>query len=70
MQLFRISFKIFFIRIRCTNLSSFVLSDGPYYEGAKANFERAERHGIVRTTTMYQTSIVSTLSFYNELKFN
>ncbi|CAF4241080.1 unnamed protein product, partial [Rotaria sp. Silwood2] len=58
------------LRIRCTNLLSFVLSDGPYYEGAKANFERAERHGIVRTTTMYQTSIVSNLSFYNELKFN
>ncbi|CAF0884962.1 unnamed protein product [Rotaria sordida] len=58
------------VRVRCTNLSSFVLSDGPYYEGAKANFERAERHGIVRTTTMYQTSIVSNLSFYNEMKFN
>ncbi|CAF3010118.1 unnamed protein product [Rotaria socialis] len=58
------------LRIRCTNLSSFVLSDGPYYEGAKANFERAERHCIVRTTTMYQTSIVSNLNFYDELKFN
>ncbi|CAF2073103.1 unnamed protein product, partial [Rotaria magnacalcarata] len=58
------------LRIRCTNLSSFVLSDGPYYEGAKANFERAERHSIVRTTTMYRTSIVSNLSFYDELKFN
>jgi len=57
-------------RIRCSHLSSFVLSDGSYYEGAKANFERAERHGVVRTTTMYQTSIISTLSFYNELQFN
>ncbi|CAF3761946.1 unnamed protein product [Adineta steineri] len=58
------------LRIRCIYLSSFVLSDGPYYEGVKANFERAERCGVVRTTTMYQTSIVSALSFYNELKFN
>ncbi|CAF3750178.1 unnamed protein product [Adineta steineri] len=58
------------LRIRCTNLLSFVLSDGPYYEGTKANFERAERSSVVRTTTMYQTSIISTLSFYNELRFN
>ncbi|UJR32911.1 hypothetical protein I4U23_020372 [Adineta vaga] len=58
------------LRIRCSSLSSFVLSDGPYYEGAKANFERAERCGVVRTTTMYQTSIISALSYYNELKFN
>ncbi|CAF4001055.1 unnamed protein product [Rotaria sordida] len=58
------------LRVRCTNLLSFVLSDGVYYEGTKANFERAERFSVVRTTTMYQTSIVSALSFYNELRFN
>ncbi|CAF1603881.1 unnamed protein product [Adineta ricciae] len=58
------------LRIRCTHLTSFVLSDGPYYEGAKANFERAERHGVVRTITMYHTSIVGALNFYNELRFN
>jgi len=46
------------------------LSDGTYYEGTKANFERAERMTVVRTTTMYQTSIVSTLTFFNELRFN
>jgi hypothetical protein len=57
-------------RVRCPNLLSFVLSDGPYYEGTKANFERAERLSVVRTTTMYQTSIISALSFYNELRFN
>ncbi|CAF2082706.1 unnamed protein product [Rotaria magnacalcarata] len=44
------------LRVRCTNLLSFVLSDGPYYEGTKANFERAERFSVVRTTTMYQTN--------------
>jgi len=49
---------------------SFVLSDGTYYESAKANFERADRIGIVRTRTMYQTSIVSALKYYHELKFN
>ncbi|CAF2993374.1 unnamed protein product [Rotaria sp. Silwood2] len=58
------------LRVRCTNLLSFVLSDGTYYEGTKANFERAERFSVVRTTTMYQTSIISVLSFYNELRFN
>ena len=63
-------FEINIFRIRCTNLLSFVLSDGPYYEGTKANFERAERFSVVRTTTMYQTSIISALSFYNELRFN
>lgn len=57
-------------RVRCTNLLSFVLSDGAYYEGAKANFERAERFSVVRTTTMYRTNIISSLSFYNELRFN
>ncbi len=62
--------KTLLSRIRCPYLSSFVLSDGPYYEAAKANFERAERFGVVRTTTMYQTSIISALSFYNQLKFN
>ena len=57
-------------RIRCSNLLSFVLSDGPYYEGTKANFERAERLSVVRTTTMYQTSIIGSLNFFHELNFN
>jgi hypothetical protein len=65
-----IYYRINIFRIRCPNLLSFVLSDGPYYEGTKANFERAERFSVVRTTTMYQTSIISALSFYNELRFN
>lgn len=65
-----LTIEMFFFRIRCPNLLSFVLTDGPYYEGTKANFERAERFSVVRTTTMYQTSIISALSFFNELRFN
>ncbi|CAF1210971.1 unnamed protein product, partial [Didymodactylos carnosus] len=55
---------------RCTYLQSLVLSDGAYYEVVKANFERAERNTVVRTTTMYRTSNVSLLHYYNELRFN
>lgn len=58
------------LRLRCGKLRSFVLSDGEYYEMVKSNFERAERHKIVRTTTSYQTSIASLLKYYHHLLFN
>ncbi|CAF0803134.1 unnamed protein product [Didymodactylos carnosus] len=58
------------VRIRCTKLQSLVLSDGEYYEVVKSNFERADRSRVVRTTTTYQTSIVSLLRYFNELRFN
>lgn len=57
-------------RIRCTKLLSVVLSDGEYYELARSNFDRADRQRVVRTTTSDQTSIVSLLNFYNDLRFN
>ncbi|CAM4951521.1 unnamed protein product [Rotaria socialis] len=58
------------IRIRCTKLQSLVLADGEYYELVRSNFERADRQRVVRTTTTDQTSIVSLLNYYNELRFN
>ncbi|CAF3838505.1 unnamed protein product [Rotaria magnacalcarata] len=58
------------IRIRCVKLNSLVLSDGEYYELVRSNFERADRQRVVRTTTSDQTSIVSLLKYYNELRFN
>lgn len=60
----------FRFRIRCTNLHSLVLADGEYYELVRSNFERADRQRVVRTTTTDQTSIVSLLNYYNELRFN
>ncbi|CAF2679632.1 unnamed protein product [Rotaria sp. Silwood2] len=58
------------IRIRCTKLHSLVLADGEYYELVRSNFERADRQRVVRTTKTDQTSIVSLLNYYNELRFN
>ncbi|CAF2022421.1 unnamed protein product [Rotaria magnacalcarata] len=58
------------IRIRCTKLQSLVLADGEYYELVRSNFERADRQRVVRTTTTDQTSIVSLLNYYSELRFN
>ncbi|KAK3096130.1 hypothetical protein FSP39_023545 [Pinctada imbricata] len=58
------------IRLRCPNLKSFTLSDGEYYEMVKSNFERADRLRVVRTTTNYNTSIVSLLAYYKDLLFN
>ncbi|CAF3846071.1 unnamed protein product [Adineta steineri] len=58
------------IRIRCTKLLSLVLADGEYYELVRSNFERADRQRVVRTTTSDQTSIVSLLNYYNDLRFN
>ncbi|CAF0749524.1 unnamed protein product [Rotaria sordida] len=58
------------IRIRCAKLHSLVLSDGEYYELVRSNFERADRPRVVRTMISEQTSIVSLLKYYNELRFN
>ncbi|CAF1323816.1 unnamed protein product, partial [Didymodactylos carnosus] len=58
------------LRIRCIHLQSLVLSDGAYYESVKANFERANRNRVVRTTTSYRTTTISLLDYYNQLKFN
>ena len=58
------------LRLKCPRLRSLVLSDGEYYEMVKSNFERAERHKIVRTTTAYHTSMVSLLKYYTQLLFN
>ncbi|XP_052254473.1 F-box/LRR-repeat protein 7-like isoform X1 [Dreissena polymorpha] len=58
------------IRLRCPFLKSFTLSDGEYYEMVKSNFERADRVKVIRTTTFYQTSIISLVSCFNDLLFN
>ena len=66
-----IYFHIWFLfRIRCTKLLSLVLADGEYYELVRSNFERADRQRVVRTTTSDQTSIVSLVSYFNDLRFN
>ncbi len=65
-----INFMYFLYRIRCTKLISLVLADGEYYELVRSNFERADRQRVVRTTTSDQTSIVSLLNYYNDLRFN
>ena len=61
---------ISFSRIRCPNLRSVALADGGYYEMVRSNFDRAERQKVVRPTNRYQTSIISQLNHYDELKFN
>lgn len=48
----------------------FFLSDGRYYEIVKANFERADRTTVVRTTTSCRTSLYYLLKNYRELIFN
>ncbi|CAH8832793.1 unnamed protein product [Trichobilharzia szidati] len=58
------------IRIKCPRLKSLTLSDGKYYEMVKGNFERAECPRVVRTTTTYNTSIISLLERYKDLRFN
>ncbi|XP_041371086.1 F-box/LRR-repeat protein fbxl-1-like isoform X2 [Gigantopelta aegis] len=58
------------LRLKCPRLKSFTLSDGEYYEMVKSNFERADRTKVVRTTTNYQTSLVSLLHCYSDLLFN
>jgi formate-dependent nitrite reductase cytochrome c552 subunit len=45
-------------------------SDGRYYETTKANFERADRTTVVRTTTNCHVSNYYLLSNYKDLIFN
>lgn len=47
-----------------------IFSDGRYYEIVKANFERADRTTVVRTTTNCRITNSYLLSFYKELLFN
>lgn len=58
------------LRVKCLKLRCMVLSDGRYYETVKANFERADRITVVRTTTCCRVSPYHLLSNYNELVFN
>ncbi|GAB0100429.1 uncharacterized F-box/LRR-repeat protein C02F5.7 [Sergentomyia squamirostris] len=58
------------LRVKCLKLRCMVLSDGRYYETVKANFERADRTTVVRTTTCCQVSAYHLLSNYNDLVFN
>lgn len=58
------------IRLKCWQLKSLTLCDGKYYEMVKGNFDRAERHRVVRATNSYSTSIVSLVSRYKDLQFN
>ncbi|KAF5401102.1 F-box/LRR-repeat protein 7 [Paragonimus heterotremus] len=58
------------IRLKCPRLKSLTLSDGKYYEMVKGNFERAECPRVIRTNTTYNTSIVSLLERFKDLRFN
>lgn len=48
----------------------FFFSDGRYYEIVKANFERADRLTVVRTTTTCSVSNYYLLQNYKDLIFN
>ncbi|XP_054726235.1 F-box/LRR-repeat protein fbxl-1 isoform X1 [Anastrepha obliqua] len=58
------------LRVKCLKLRCMVLCDGRYYETVKANFERADRVTVVRTTTCCRVSPYHLLRNYNELIFN
>ncbi|CAH1404870.1 unnamed protein product [Nezara viridula] len=58
------------LRVKCLKMKSLVLSDGRYYEIVKANFERADRTTVVRTSTSCRTSLYYLLSNYKDLIFN
>uniref|UniRef100_A0A2S2NJ03 F-box/LRR-repeat protein 20 n=1 Tax=Schizaphis graminum TaxID=13262 RepID=A0A2S2NJ03_SCHGA len=57
-------------RVKCLKLKCLVLSDGRYYEIVKANFERADRLTVVRTTTCCSVSNYYLLHNYKDLIFN
>ncbi|XP_050534766.1 F-box/LRR-repeat protein 2 isoform X2 [Daktulosphaira vitifoliae] len=57
-------------RVKCLKLKCLVLSDGRYYEIVKANFERADRLTVVRTTTCCNVSNYYLLQNYKDLIFN
>ncbi|KAJ4432141.1 hypothetical protein ANN_20757 [Periplaneta americana] len=58
------------LRVKCVKMKCLVLSDGRYYETTKANFERADRLTVVRTTTNCRVSNYYLLSNYKDLIFN
>ncbi|XP_063703982.1 F-box/LRR-repeat protein fbxl-1 isoform X3 [Culicoides brevitarsis] len=58
------------LRVKCLKLRCMVICDGRYYETVKANFERADRGTVVRTTTCCRVSPYHLLSNYNDLIFN
>lgn len=58
------------LRVRCLKLKCLVLCDGKYYEVVKANFERADRVTVVRTSTNCTISNVYLLTHYKDLVFN
>lgn len=58
------------LRVKCIKLKCLVLSDGRYYEIVKANFERADRLTVVRTTTCCRVSNYYLLQNYKDLIFN
>lgn len=53
-----------------SNNNKKTLSDGRYYETVKANFERADRTTVVRTTTCCRVSAYHLLKNYSDLVFN
>ncbi|XP_057337262.1 F-box/LRR-repeat protein 7 isoform X5 [Microplitis mediator] len=58
------------LRVKCIKLKCLVLSDGRYYEVVKANFERADRTTVVRTTTCSRVTNYYLLQNYKDLIFN
>ncbi|XP_022249139.1 F-box/LRR-repeat protein 2-like [Limulus polyphemus] len=58
------------LRVRCLRLRCLTLSDNDYCELVKANYERAERPSVVRTTTSYRVNLVYLLMYYSDLMFN
>lgn len=58
--------KTFFLRF----IYILFFSDGRYYEIVKANFERADRLTVVRTTTCCSVSNYYLLQNYRDLIFN
>ncbi|XP_049880675.1 F-box/LRR-repeat protein 2 isoform X3 [Pectinophora gossypiella] len=61
------------LRVKCLKLKCLVLrsvNDGRYYEIVKANFERADRTTVVRTSTNCRVSNYYLLSNYKDLIFN
>ncbi|XP_026284889.1 F-box/LRR-repeat protein fbxl-1 isoform X3 [Frankliniella occidentalis] len=58
------------LRVKCLKLRCLVLNDGRYYEIVKANFERADRNTVVRTSTSSRVSNYYLLGNYKDLVFN
>lgn len=58
------------LRVKCLKMRCMVISDGRYYETVKANFERADRTTVVRTTTCCRVSAYHLLRNYSDLVFN